>query len=264
MLELKQNNDTQPMAGTSPRHSANALLGAAVCRPILFSTPMVQAILEGRKTQTRRIVNFKRIAKQSGCTKGTLAYSDTFHSWAVFDGNGDADLFLVDCPYGKVGDVLWVRETWQRQAVWVDDEYGWNGWHSAPFYVYKADGAELPKDSVAFGKWKPSIHMPKSACRLWLKITDIRVERLQDITWQDCQAEGVKPKLVNPGSMFNTISYSQAFEELWCKINGDQSWNYNPFVWVLEFERSDRLPTTVQGLALWRHSVFRQPITGAE
>lgn len=199
--------------------------------PILFSTPMVQAILEGRKTMTRRIINFKKI-----------------------DGNGDAHLCLVDCPYGNIGDVLWVRETW---AQW---DFPKNS------FAYKADGfierygaweRDTPNkfhDVERVEKWRPSRFMPKKACRLFLEITGVRVERLHEITESDAVAEGI-----NPVQSFDSgagISERQLYENycdygytellpkdsfmsLWYKINGEESWNANPWVWVVEFKKGE-------------------------
>lgn len=197
-------------------------------RPIIFSTPMVQAILGGNKSQTRRIVNFKKIAKRSGCTNGTLAYSDTFKSWAVFDGNGDADLCLVNCPYGEIGDRLWVREPFSvyRHPVF-------------PVVHYKADD---PTDRSL--KYKPSIHMFRWQSRITLQITNIRVARLQDISGDDCISEGID----RFASAFRNYSEESAwitspkhsYKSLWNKINGADSWDLNPFVWVIEFKRVDK------------------------
>jgi hypothetical protein len=164
-------------------------------KPILFNTDMVQAILENRKTQTRRIV------KLNGCKS--------------FDVPSDWDKEAIDhwtggkCPYGQVGDVLWVRETWK-----------WDIFTGGYFALYRADY------STNFGaKWKPSIHMPFEACRLFLKITNIRVERLQEITCKDVLAEGMDS------------GHDSSFITLWQSINGAKSWDSNPWVWVIEFKR---------------------------
>jgi hypothetical protein len=206
-------------------------------RPILFSTPMVQALLEGRKTQTRRIVNFKKIAQKTGCTKGSLAYSTAFDSWAVFNGNGDADLCLVDCPYGKVGDILWVRESFADESS--KGEY--------KLFIYKASDPNYP------GKWKPSIHMPKAACRIWQQNEEVRVERLHDISEEDAIAEGVlfydDPVIGrrykdyeadasgygHPDHDYPTVSTArESYFSLWRKINGVASYEANDWVWVIK------------------------------
>ena len=173
-------------------------------RPILFSTPMVQAILEGRKTMTRRIIKDEQI---NVCLQAGFAKS----AWTL-------------CPYGQPGDVLWVREKFKRM---VDCKTGL--FHSWDYY------ADMPE---AFhkqypNKWKPSIHMPKVACRLFLKIKSIRVERLQDISGTDAVAEGCS------GLPDNGIAQSN-FQKLWLMINGDESWFANPWVWVIELERIEK------------------------
>lgn len=180
-------------------------------RPILFSTEMVRAILDGRKTQTRRVVKDKMLQEN----------------------NGDVDeefllLTMDKCPYGKVGDVLWVRETFNSDYGFKDIE----GNVSPPGILYKATTPNLPFNG---DKWKPSIFMPKSACRIFLEITNIRVERLQDISDQDAKSEGASPK---EGVLFKRIErYDEAFERLWISINGYESWDSNPYVWVIEFKQ---------------------------
>jgi hypothetical protein len=203
-------------------------------RPILFSGEMVRAILGGRKTQTRRVVDFKKIARQSGCTKGTLAYSNIFKSWAIFNGNGDAHVCLVNCPYGVVGDRLWVRERW----AWKSGKLV----SSNSVIQYYADGGDLVWDT----KWRPSIHMRRWASRIMLEITGIRVERVKDITEEDARAEGIiDGGCLNCGNSepcgCNEPSPDarDAFAWLWNSINEPRGygWDANPFVWVVEFGR---------------------------
>lgn len=176
-------------------------------KPILFSTEMVQAILEGRKTQTRRILKVK------GCKP------------FIPDNSWDIDTILEwnknYHPYGKIGDILWVRETYSNGHTE-------NGIHTG--YRYKANN---PKFKVI---WKPSLFMPKEACRLFLKITNVRVERLKDITEMDAIFEGCMQYDKNTDWM--TALYG--FEVLWKKINGENSWNSNPWVWVIDFERIEK------------------------
>lgn len=187
-------------------------------RPILFSAPMVRAILDGRKTQTRRIVKpqpnefIDRL--HGGSLKKRFPYK-----LEDDDGNPCGIGFQDDngnywtCPYGQPGDVLWVRETWI--APYVKTEIA----------RYKADEPEgcLPR------KWKPSIFMPRWASRISLRVTSVRVERLNDISQTDAIAEGV--------SGVNTGDFVTAYSELWESINGTDSWQANPWVWVIEFER---------------------------
>lgn len=177
-------------------------------RPILFSTPMVQAILAGRKTQTRRVVKGEALK---------FLQPDMFTS--EFVANKDNAL----CPYGKPGDLLWVRETWCRVN------------HNE--YLYKANSLG---DNL---KWKPSIHMPKAAARVWLRVTSVRVERLQDISVSDAINEGIENETGHPygfkiyGQDNITGGSGASFKSLWELINGTESWHANPWVWVVEFER---------------------------
>lgn len=172
-------------------------------RPIIFSTPMVQAILEGRKTMTRRII------------KGNaLDYINTHDDHPYYTNNA-----AIMCPYGQIGDILWVRETFFN--------------HFADIYSYKAD-VESKYYKPKMG-WKPAIHMPKDACRLFLKITGIKVERLHEITEDDAQKEGAE-LLVWQGMSRDTISCRNGFISLWLEINGTESWNSNPWVWVISFK----------------------------
>lgn len=187
-------------------------------RPILFSTPMVQAILAGRKTQTRRIfkVNKTPITHQQ-----EVVFWDVEMGEAVYNSMGGQSWW--NCPYGNIGDILYVKETFLYRA-------------KKTAVIYKADLEALESFGFGamYGGWKPSIHMPKSAARIFLKITNVRVERLQDISAADIKKEGVS----------YTIDYYTAlldlWESLWKSINGEQSWNDNPYVWVVEFERIDK------------------------
>lgn len=213
-------------------------------KPVIFIGEMVRAILEGRKTQTRRVINWKNIAKQSGSTKGKLAYSETFKSWAVFNGNNGIDVSLVKCPYGTVGTHLWVRETWgigtrpHPLHGWVDGiEY-----KADCYYLEEKDDlilTPIPEgskyDKYEGKGWKPSIHMPRWASRITLEVKEIRVERLQDISEDDAEKEGVKPYTA-PAEM---PAYKPAFADIWDKINYDSGfeWDVNPWVWVVSFER---------------------------
>lgn len=168
-------------------------------RPILFSTPMVQAILEGRKTQTRRVVKSEHLR---GVVLDETMYNQMQNR----------------CRYGKVGDVLWVRESWNG----VKDLNG-------KFIHYRFKGDNDPFHNGM--RWKPSIHMPFEAARIFLEIMDVRVEQLQYISDQDAKSEGVNfTKYVNATARYH-------FMELWKSINGEYSWNSNPWVWVLTFNR---------------------------
>ena len=182
-------------------------------RPILFSGPMVRAILEGRKTQTRRIVKVRGGLEYIG-PKGCEHEPD---SWGYPHPCDDGYLTLADgikCPYGKPGDRLWVRETW-APAEWPP---------TGPPAVYRAD------EGMFASQWKPSIHMPRAVSRITLEVVSVRVERLQDISEEDALAEGIT--LVERGT-----SPVDQFNKLWESINGPGSWEANPWVWVVEFKR---------------------------
>lgn len=179
--------------------------------PILMSTQMVRAILAGRKTMTRRVIKQLPVTVQR-----QYSHSDNGkHYWK--EGVNGVVEFGFRCPYGKVGDRLWVRESW----TWIDGPIG------SGAYFFKAD------DQVKAEKFRPSIHMPKEACRIWLKVTDVRVERLQDISEEDAKAEGVETLGLYPGY---DISSKGKFEGLWNLINGDDAWDTNPWVWVIGFK----------------------------
>jgi hypothetical protein len=196
-------------------------------RPILFSAQMVRAILQGRKTQTRRIVK--------GLPYAPLAFAEfTAADPSGFWGFGHANnpIHCIHCPYGETGDRLWVRETHCK--------YGGG-------YIYRADyGTYTPISDGIGGPWKPSIHMPRVASRITLEITGVRVERLHDISEADAMAEGVEridlsPRKINGMQVHPlTSSYFAAFMELWRSINGPESWAANPWVWVVEFRRCEQ------------------------
>jgi hypothetical protein len=197
-------------------------------RPILFSGPMVRAILGGRKTQTRRIINPQPSHGVSRCL-----YAKT--GWAETDKDGAC---LCNKPVRSYwgGERLWVRETWQR-VYEVDGERFTTPLANADrvFYDYAATtDCEPPR-------WRPSIHMPRAASRLTLEIKSVRVERLQEISEQDALAEGCPgencyytPGLVNLVTDDGLLPQEQ-YRELWEEINGPDSWAANPFVWVIEF-----------------------------
>jgi len=166
-------------------------------RPILFSTAMVQAILDGRKTMTRRAVKCK------------------LHE--CFNGFANTPKEVFNCPYGQPGDILWVREKF------TPDRGG---------YFYAADN-----HLTQILNWKPSIHMPKAAARIWLQVEAVRVERLQDITEADAEGEGAKTvfcQYVNDTQGYH--SYVEGFRKIWQSINGPESWEQNPWVWVVSFK----------------------------
>lgn len=180
--------------------------------PIIFSTPMVRGILDGRKTQTRRII------KPQPYKNG-----DTWHYNKKSFGNSppnevcNSPIPGLKCPYGQPGDLLWVRETWAPAMGEI---------------CFKADYSDkVLSEKRNKGLWKPSIHMPKAAARLWLKITDVRVERLHDISEKDAIAEGCTR------TRKEDYSAEWDFADLWESIYGGESWEANPWVWVIVFDR---------------------------
>ena len=209
-------------------------------KPILFSAPMVRAILEGRKTQTRRVIKPQ--------PEKDLDPMTVIAAW-------DAGFIDVKCPYGKTGDRLWVRE----RFIVTGFSEGWEEVKESGFefesascqvkYIANecfrdieeltvggcANEIEQARRAYLSGRG-PSIHMPRWASRITLEITDIRVERLQDITQADACAEGVLLKSLEACDSFNTTPERQ-FCKLWKDINGPESWDKNPFVWVIEFKK---------------------------
>lgn len=227
-------------------------------RPILFSSEMVRAILEGRKTMTRRLVKPGAGMQSEWLThdliqkvphgKVTNGGWQMHHPLAgqrhivlgkTIDEPEDSPLGWVRCPYGKTGDTLWVRENLQLLEN-DDDEWGW---------CYQADEKEIvgtpdsEKTCLPFGdplQVIPSIFMPRWASRINLLIKGVRVERLQDISERDAEAEGVTQRVYSGTAGYDDHgigSYCVAFRNLWDSINGKKApWSSNPWVWIIEFE----------------------------
>jgi len=209
-------------------------------RPILFSGPMVRAILDGRKTQTRRVVKPQPDDTHEGKPYWYVGGFRT--SWIGREskephwGNN-----WIKCPYGSVGTRLWVRETWNAYEV-CRLGYGLD----KPGEVYKKIPSDKPYnshivyacDSFVDGPFRPSIHMPRWASRITLEITGVRVERLNDISQPDIAAEGID---CHPSARQRTqYEYRNKFCELWQSINGPDSWAANPWVWAIEFKRVEK------------------------
>lgn len=215
-------------------------------RPILMSAPMVRAILAGQKTQTRRV-----IAKQA---THDLYYQRMFGTspppnpvnfgtpglWRIVGPDyPDSKEDDVPCPYGVPGDRLWVRENgWERpERTPMMMRTGADTWE--PYY-FDADGYN-DQDVEDFRLWgfkrRPSIHMPRTACRIVLEVTAMRVERLKQISETDCVAEGCPG---GPGAIAGYAYNATPLEHyrwLWQNLNGRDSWEPNPWVWVVEFRR---------------------------
>lgn len=228
-------------------------------RPILYAGSMVRAVLADAKTMTRRIIK-----PQPDVTEERLrelgAWIDGFTLSQQVDAAWQHGFIDTECPYGQPGDRLWVRETWgvishswdkhgnrvkwtpNRPATAISEMPFGNGYYSG-HVIYAADGPnEWSDDDDGGGEprslWHPSIHMPRAACRLVLEITDIRAERLQDISEADAIAEGCdnsqSAAAVATGWYEKPIS---AYRRLWESLYGASSWDANPWVWVIEFKK---------------------------
>lgn len=217
--------------------------------PILFSTPMVQALLSNRKTMTRRVIDHEDLIKNPNKFRfvGDSRDHDIYRPAIKYDDriwfdweykNSNAYSFIQRCKY-KPGDVLWVREN-----VLIDEYFD---------VYYVADNSPVDCDFEA-PIWHrertgiiPCIHMPKEACRFFLQVEEIKVQRLQDISEQDAIAEGIKSRVraIHPYEMVYQVSGNptlfitakQAFTWLWQSINSPESWKANPWVWVIKFKR---------------------------
>lgn len=197
-------------------------------KPILFSTPMVRAILEGRKTQTRRIVKFNKEIEVKNIGFSATSPNGSFEVRGIHK-NGEYGASFFKLPFKK-GDILWVRESFGNTAIGT---------------MYKAD-INNPQINKPSSGWKPSIHMPKAAARIFLEVTNVRVERLFDISEKDAIAEGII--VIEPEEAYNSYdkgvgSYATArgsFFSLWTSINGQASTDANPWVFVYDFKRVER------------------------
>ena len=197
-------------------------------KPILFNTQMVRAILDGRKSCTRRIVK----PQWEECP-----HCKYVHNEYIYDEMAE-NVYCARCGYPleperrspyQPEDILYVRETWHRYTKRVGKG---EGCHLEEHYGYKAS---IANSEDAEEPWKPSIHMPKKAARIWLNVTNVRVERLQDMTDDDAEAEGC----------FDYTSTALGFPDVWDstikKSNLDSyGWDANPWVWVIEFERCEK------------------------
>lgn len=222
--------------------------------PILFSAPMVRAILEGRKTQTRRIV---KLRGKDGLQSDHSAWRFCeFHDGprrAVWQNRFDIKRVITErCPYGISGDYLWVRETfWSQNGRPHCFQMTGNGAGTLDsklsaithtFTAYRAQWGDLKPEGCT--RWKPAIHMPRALSRINLEVTHVRVEPLQDITESDAMAEGAEPWKYGPeqcltsGERGALSPYRSGFACLWDEINADRAtWKSNPWVWVIEFKR---------------------------
>lgn len=192
-------------------------------RGMIFNAEMVRAILDGRKTQTRRPIKWK----QTRFTE--IGEREDGSKWPWSEDAEHACDFWHPCPFGAVGDRIWVRETWARYNI---DQ-------NSHDIAYRAT---TPEDWPEEGRWRPSIHMPRWASRILLEITNVRVERLNAISQEDAQAEGMdltgwRPTYSDPDSGGEVLTPYDNFAQLWESIYGEESWKANPWVWVIEFKR---------------------------
>lgn len=229
-----------PSGGRGVRLKPNQFLlpsGALITEiPILYSTPMIQANLDHRKTMTRRTRGLKDIPDFKF---DRLEFSERFGPYAcLFEvkikSNPDSYQvkYIARSPYGKPGDLLWFRETFHLHG---------NSKEGQPIISYKAQALDAKDKGWS---WKPSIHMPKAAARIWAMVEDIRVERVQDISEEDARAEGIESWNLHHGEQvfrnyLNPDSRGAnefcSFWSLWVSINGHESWNANPWVWVIRY-----------------------------
>lgn len=204
----------------------------AKARPILFSGAMIQAILDRKKTQTRRVIKPQPPWENMIFLKNEGDYWMGCKPITPGEGEKAAETWENKCPYGKPGDILWVRETFCP----VDDrEFGgdlWYDYRATPQYGPNEPAGWPPdSDDPDKARWKPSIHMPKEACRILLRVETIRVERLWEITGKDALAEGIERR---PG---DARPFIFIFMDLWNEINDKRGfgWAANPWVWVVGF-----------------------------
>lgn len=238
-------------------------------RGMIFNSEMVRAILDGRKTQTRRIMKIQPEHSGLGLRRvidSKNGSDDGKYFWSSSDSCGlKARSKSFACPFGAVGDRIWVRETWallgNEDGCCVD----WNdnlckGDEKTAARIYRASCEQRPGDYGLWsipdnaywkphtenekfeGAWRPSIHMPRWASRILLEITDVRVERLNDISQEDAQAEGMaltgwRPTYSDPDSGGEVWTPYDNFARLWESIYGEGCWKANPWVWVIEFKR---------------------------
>ncbi|ENZ7702241.1 morphogenetic protein [Klebsiella pneumoniae] len=205
-------------------------------RGMIFNEEMVRAILDGRKTQTRRIMAPQPADDIERC----IFPNPEAIGWKSSLRHKHGSTTAHFCHYGKPGDRIWVRETFQGPLFDYDlmDSYCKDPtpFEKPEFCVYKADGVPAPEfydaDDELHCCWRPSIHMPRWASRILLEITNVRVERLKSISDSDAIREGCSTANMKSGDCVADV-----FARLWASIYGAESWNANPWVWVIEFKR---------------------------
>lgn len=198
-------------------------------RPILFSGPMVRALLAGTKTQTRRVVALPR-------SRASFVLEDHGDGWWPYQSDDGESALCCDgtehpyaSPYGLAGDRLWVREAWKAHTT-LD--------HLPPRDLPQGHVWYMADDGYkAQSRYRHARFMPRWASRILLEVTGVRVERLQDISEVDAMAEGVEETNPNLRGLQPCMEWRYAYEDLWKAINGASSWDANPWVWVVEFQR---------------------------
>ena len=238
-------------------------------RGMIFNGEMVRAILDGRKTQTRRVMKVQPESNQLGLL---LITDSTKHSdigkyhWAESNATGNhVRSKLFSCPFGAVGDRIWVRETWSSDFAnyYPNDRVWYAADNNRQLDIEVVDGVRgiySPESDVHVPfRWQPSIHMPRWASRILLEITDVRVERLNAISEEDAQSEGVHTEVWDQTVVARNYAaideffqfwsedmphyvemnqlYRSSFRSLWESIYGAENWQANPWVWVIEFKR---------------------------
>ena len=231
MINKITNDELLPSSPTCHK----PMLSEAVFRPMIFSTTMVRALLDGTKTQTRRLVKHKDF--------DVLQFEYTYKEWfckfyATTHEGSDLHISVDIFPQVLEKQFIWVRETFNLSRLGT--------------FEYKASISKFAQSiNKEFGiKWKPSLFMPKLACRTWLEVSNVRLERLHDITEQDAIKEGAICEWVElttmtftamdylSGKMKFDFSAKDSYKSLWIKINGQKSWDENPLVWVYDFKVS--------------------------
>ena len=205
-------------------------------KPIIFSTNLVKAILAGRKTQTRRVVKPQPVGDFVDY-KNNLGYTASKGYFYAGFNNPESPCYYK-CQYSK-NQILWVRETFIDNYEWYRNNNGFIDMHENE-YLYKANSGDLQIATDRNQKWKPSIYMPRKVARLFLKVKNIRIERIQNIKINDVEAEGINIGKYQSEDDFIDLQYGMIeFQELWDSINKKRGygWDKNPYVFVIEFER---------------------------
>lgn len=217
-------------------HEQKVWSGIMKERGMIFNGEMVRAILDGRKTQTRRPIKWK----QTRFTE--IGEREDGSKWPWSEDAEHACDFWHPCPFGAVGDRIWVRKTFAALESGSYEQVKPQEGHCQDLRYAATDRLAKSDADIRGYKWVPSIHMPRWASRILLEITDVRVERLNSISQEDAQAEGLeltgwRPTYSDPDSGGEVMTPYDNFAQLWESIYGEESWKANPWVWVIEFKR---------------------------